>query len=102
MPALRPCLGCGALSRGSRCPRHMIAGWSAKPSPSSRNRPSAAARRRILKRDRVCRICDLPPTPEDPFEVAHVIAVADGGTHEDANLCGVHASCHAQSHRRRC
>lgn len=85
MPALRPCLECGALSRGSRCARHTIPGWSARPSRHARDpRVSACPRqtRHVLSRSRMRR----RTAGLGLFPVHHVRAVSKGGDHSDGNM----------------
>lgn len=53
----------------------------------------AATRRRILARDRTCRICGVLPA----VEVDHIVP---GGSESDSNLQGLDAACHAQKTSR--
>jgi 5-methylcytosine-specific restriction endonuclease McrA len=99
---LMPCLVCGRLSKGSRCPRHRVVGWRERPSPSSRDRLPPGERAKVrAERGDVCEACGLPGTADDPLEVHHERAVSEGGTHSRGNLRVLHASCHKREHRRR-
>jgi 5-methylcytosine-specific restriction endonuclease McrA len=49
-------------------------------------------RERILTPDAVCYLCGQPPTPIDPLEADHVIALSMGGVHK-GNLRPARRSC---------
>ncbi|MBA3245710.1 MAG: HNH endonuclease [Actinobacteria bacterium] len=93
MPALRPCLRCGQLVRGSSyCSRHTPA---KRPSPSSSSRPSPHARRKAKAAvGNRCQDCGQSPTPDNPLELDAVIPIADGGTHEPENTRVRCRRCH--------
>lgn len=59
-----------------------------------------STRQRILKRDRVCQLCQGTRCGNHPLEVDHRVPVAEGGTHDDTNLwaIGKHP-CHAEKTR---
>ncbi|MFE3453668.1 HNH endonuclease [Nonomuraea sp. NPDC059194] len=68
---------------------------------SKRNlsRPTDWSRRRtaVLRRDRgVCYLCGRVGADE----VDHVVAVADGGSWDQANLRSAHRACHGAKSRR--
>jgi 5-methylcytosine-specific restriction endonuclease McrA len=44
----------------------------------------------------VCEICGKPGIPGDPLQADHIVAVADGGGDELANLRAIHKSEHAR------
>jgi len=95
---VKPCLVCGRLSRGSHCPAHRV-GWTARPSPSSRDRvqPPERARVKADAGDR-CERCGTTGSPENPLQVHHRTRVADGGTHARGNLEVVCSDCHRAEH----
>lgn len=83
--ALKPCIACGAPSRGSRCPEHTRNGST---------RSWRTLRAAILARDRyVCQLCGQPAN-----EVDHIIRVVDGGQDHAGNL---RALCRACNLKRR-
>lgn len=58
-----------------------------------------AVRRRILQRDPICRCTGCPacrpaPCTRPSTEADHVIEVADGGSHDEANGQGLCQPCH--------
>jgi len=81
----RPCVVCGRLATGGRCPAHPYR----KPGP--RDYPDERARRLILEqwRDQVGNICagipdrDHPPHPTPDLTVHHLNPRAHGGTLQD-------------------
>ena len=97
-----PCLDCGALSRGSRCPRCQSAREAARGSTTERGygarwqRTSAS----VIARDGgVCQLrlagCTVRATTTD-----HVIAKANGGTDDDANLITTCRPCNSKKRDR--
>lgn len=79
---LRPCLICGALSHGSRCPTHQL-------NRNGSTRQWRRLREQILARDRhVCRACGAPAQHVD-----HRQPVARGGTDNPSNLTAMCARC---------
>jgi hypothetical protein len=44
-----------------------------------------------------CWYCHEPPRPDDPFEAAHVVAHALGGTGDASNLRAAHRSCNRRA-----
>ena len=60
-------------------------------------RGSTRAQRRlrahVLAEANTCHYCDKPATPRDPFELAHLVAHADGGPTTRANTAAAHRSC---------
>jgi len=55
-----------------------------------------ATRRIIWERDKLCRVCGLPPNLKRRFDVHHIRPRRQGGTDELSNLIGLHHSCHMQ------
>jgi 5-methylcytosine-specific restriction endonuclease McrA len=99
--SFKPCLKCGALSRGGYCPVHEPKPHVVRPSPSSRNRPAPSLRRKIKARDGDrCQRCGRPGTLKNPLRVHDRRRVADGGTHADLNLETLRRDCHADVHNR--
>jgi hypothetical protein len=92
---------CGAVD----CQRHRRRGWERKPRrPGSYGAAYQHNREILLKRagcrpgtglGGACAICGKPGTPDDPLQADHIIAVADGGGDEIANLRAIHRSEHA-------
>jgi 5-methylcytosine-specific restriction endonuclease McrA len=100
--AVKPCLVCGVLTRGSYCPAHRVPGWTARPSPSSRDRIPKGERDAIKSRDgNVCDRCGEPATGGNRLLVHHVRRVADGGTHTRGNLETICERCSVEHHGRR-
>lgn len=52
------------------------------------------ARRVVWDRDKVCRLCKLPPYPERKLDVHHIVPRRKGGTNDVTNLVGLHHDCH--------
>lgn len=79
----RPCLDCGKLSRGSRCPEHQAIvdkAREARISPARRAKKKAlyggdyrARRRAVLANATNCYLCGGPATLENPLEADHII-----------------------------
>ena len=46
-----------------------------------------------------CKACGEPATPDDPFEIDHIIPIASGGTDTPTNLRVVHRTCNRQKGR---
>ena len=80
--SFRPCIECGTLTNGSRCPQHA----------SRRNgstRQWRATREQILARDRYrCQRCGKPAQHVD-----HRTPVARGGSDHPSNLEALCAPC---------
>lgn len=90
MPVM-PCLRCGRLTRGSYCPEHKPKPHVLRPSPSSRDRPSPALRRKVKARDGGrCVRCGST----ECLEVHHSRRAADGGSHDMTNLVTMCAERH--------
>lgn len=92
---LRPCLTCGRLTpSGSYCPKHQPL---KRPSPSSSNRPSPHARKRVKERDGGrCQACGSTVG----LRVHHRQQVAEGGSHDPSNLVTLCVIWHAAVHRQ--
>src|SRR5688572_10552356 len=103
----RPCRhrGCPALVNGRYCEDHQAEADERERERKARldeQRPSAAARgydrpwqerrKRILRRDPICRICRKKPSKH----VDHIVPKAEGGTDDDWNLQGVCHGCHSR------
>ena len=76
----------------------MVSGWSSNPSARNLSLPPdwSARRRAVLDRDgRVCRIATRNLCIGRATVVDHVVAVANGGSHELSNLAAVCQPCHA-------
>lgn len=99
---LRPCLGCGRLTRnGSRCPdceRRQLA--------PKRRRQKAVRAAAVRAGDRIdkltvydrhggrCGICGRPlPRDARAFELDHVVPLSLGGKHVYANVRPAHPLC---------
>lgn len=82
---LKPCIACGRLSAGSRCPAH------------GSTRAWRTIREQILTLDAyTCRFCGQPAT-----EVDHIRLVADGGIDHPSNLRSLCHEHHAARHAER-
>jgi len=87
------------------CSRRCYKAWHKGADSSQRNRPtfSKAKRARILERDGWrCYLCGssidralLAPHPLS-VSIDHVVAIARGGTHDDANLAAAHLGCNIE------
>ena len=93
---VRPCIVCGALTDGTRCPDHRRPAWRSSRTQgmttAQRGYDSAwqRARRAQLRTEPQCRGCGAPAT-----EVDHIIPIADGGARLDpGNLASVCTTCH--------
>jgi 5-methylcytosine-specific restriction enzyme A len=79
------------LSNESKCEAHKRKPWSTGQRPQrTRGDKWMKKRRRILRRDPVCRVCKREPS----VEVDHIVPLSEGGTDKDSNLAGVCANCH--------
>ena len=77
----RPCVTCGRLTSGSRCPAHTVRNGSTR---SWRN-----VRAQVMARDGwTCQLCGAPAQHVD-----HIRRVADGGADHPANLRALRAGC---------
>lgn len=92
----RPCLDCGALSTGSRCPIHQAVRDNERYSRRTRQRPHAERMRRarVVAQHRaehgdLCPGWKRPPHPSADLTADHVIPVAAGGNEQGqlAVLC---------------
>jgi 5-methylcytosine-specific restriction endonuclease McrA len=79
-----------AVPNGSRCRKH--GGNPNRKGPNPYTRSYEEERKRILTPDARCYLCGQPPTPTDPLEADHVIALSMGGQHKN-NLRPAHRSC---------
>lgn len=86
-----PCLGCGRLiDRGERCPDCRL------PKQSIADRAAHNRLRRIvLAEEKVCALCGLLGTPEDPLTLEHVVPRSRGGQHTRVNGHAAHLSCNS-------
>ena len=90
--ALKPCLGCGRITSGSRCP------------PCRRASPYQQAAWRqlsrcVVQRDGTCVQCGAA----ERLTAHHLIPTAEGGADAPGNLVSLCVSCHARveaEHRR--
>lgn len=64
-------------------------------------RPHRRASQRALEEALVCLYCGEPEKPDDPFERAHVLAKADGGTNDPDNYAAAHESCNRREGARK-
>lgn len=102
MSPQRPCLRCGSLiPSGSYCDAHqpvrqVAAGWRARPSSSSMDRPPPGLVAKIKQRDgHRCRACGST----DKLMVDHRLPVSRGGDHNETNLWTLCERCHGRKHR---
>jgi hypothetical protein len=80
-----------AVSGKSRCAYHGGGAWQ-RTDPSSKHRYDSAwreLRARVLKEEPTCRACGAPSS-----DVDHIIAAADGGSDDRANLRALCNPCH--------
>jgi len=94
--------GCPELARGrARCDAHDRARRaeidSTRPSATRRGYDALWRRIRIahLRREPLCRFCEAKGVMTAATEVDHIVALADGGTHDDANLRSLCHFCHS-------
>lgn len=82
---MRPCLVCGALCQGSRCPAHQ------RPRAAHRRAYNDVAYRRARKpaRGAVCHLCGLPGADS----LGHVVPLARGGANDPSNWAPEHLVC---------
>lgn len=98
---LKPCLGCGTPTAGSRCgrPECAVPGSAERAARRAARKAIAygpgyrKARRETLKDAAVCAICGKPPTPDDPLTADHLIPVALAAG--SSRLRPAHASCNS-------
>lgn len=107
---LRPCLDCGALSKGSRCPTHDAAIKRRRDQrrPSTTERGLGAEHRRQVKALLAetgpltnCPNCGRPITPKNPITGEHGVARAHGGTEVTGLICRICNSTAGGGIRRR-
>jgi 5-methylcytosine-specific restriction protein A len=113
--APRPCTAPGCRARvenGSRCERHAIAGWQAKPVARAydRRRGSASSRGyggewprirlEVLRPEPLCRNCTEEGLVTVATEVDHIVPLGQGGTHDEANLQPLCHRCHMRKTAR--
>ena len=108
MPAKKPCLDCGALSSGTRCPTHTKARARARDRRRGTRQQRGLgaeydqARAILLANATVCAVCGLPGTPDDPLTAGHIQARQDGGPATLTNLRAEHASYNYSQGKRQC
>jgi len=89
----RPCLVCSIPTPSTYCTQHRAkSGWAARPSRVGADTyrgdwPKIRATQ--LRQHSTCRYCGARAS-----EVNHVVALADGGSHDPSNLESVCHSCH--------
>ena len=96
---LRPCLDCGALYKGDRCPTHAEI---RKRQIEQRRKPNRShykgdyAKRAKQVRDAAthCWVCGEEAREGDPFQADHVVP-----GHRDSQLLAAHRSCNIKRHR---
>lgn len=99
--ALRPCLDCGTLTDGSRCPRHQAdkdnARYARRGTTAQRGLSGAHARMSQLYKDtnRACAICHRHGTPGNPITAGHIIPRSRGGTNDPSNYQPECLSCNS-------
>lgn len=93
----KPCIepGCFALiTTGSRCPLHQRNREQERGSRHERGYTNDWYRisRRVIQRDGgICYLCGLPGADT----ADHLIAKANGGTDDEANLAAAHRACNS-------
>jgi 5-methylcytosine-specific restriction endonuclease McrA len=98
----RACI-CGVVD----CQRHGSRAWRQKPAGNLGGYGAAYQHARVILLRRAgcrpgtgvggaCEICGKPGIPGDPLQADHIVAVADGGGDELANLRAIHKSEHAR------
>lgn len=104
----KPCLDCGTLTTKTRCLGCTRAQSRARDARRgnrhARGLTSEYDRNRaiLLANATVCAVCGLPGTRDDPLTAGHIIARANGGTNDLANLRAEHASYNYGQGRRTC
>jgi 5-methylcytosine-specific restriction endonuclease McrA len=90
------CLGCGRLiDIGERCRDCRL------PKASIEDRAGHDRLRTVvLAEEKVCSICGLPGTPEDPLTLEHVVPRSRGGRHTRHNGRAAHRSCNSAKRDR--
>jgi len=105
----RPCShpGCPALTDGRYCPEHQrLADRQYERclrDPAARARYGYAwrrARARHLAAHPLCELCEEAGRLAPATTVHHRVKLADGGTHDQANLQSLCAGCHSALHLR--
>jgi 5-methylcytosine-specific restriction endonuclease McrA len=71
----------------------------AKRRRSGSTRAHRLARAQVLSEEFVCVYCGERARVDDPFEAAHVVAVADGGPDVRSNYRAAHRSCNRRRGR---
>lgn len=71
----------------TRCAKHVL------PKRGAEHRRNSRA---TVKNARVCWICNLPPTANDPLTADHIIPRALGGTNAPGNYAAAHLSCNSR------
>jgi hypothetical protein len=93
---LRPCLTCGALSRGSRCPTHTREVQAIRDAKrGTTNERGLGAEHQRQRRALIdaagpimnCPRCDRPITAKNPLTGEHGVARAHGGTELTGLIC---------------
>lgn len=88
----RPCLDCGTLTEGSRCPTHRRTRERNRPRPGPRQRgldhQYQTNRATLLAISDLCWLCGH----HGADQADHVIPIADGGTSDITNLRPSHGT----------
>lgn len=89
MPS-RQCLYCtrAAVPGGSRCTVHK----GKRSGPRLHDARHNELAKKVLATATVCALCGLPPTPNDPLEAGHIVALSRGGTSTIGNYRAEHRS----------
>lgn len=89
----KPCIECGAVSQGTRCPTCARARANKRQRPAYRQAYSDPAYRqaRDTLRGQPCWICGQPSDTVD-----HIVALAKGGTNHPANLAPACRPCNSR------
>lgn len=97
--APKPCSRCGVLVRdgSSRCQQHKVVPWTKWRDDASPINGRWWRRLRdlvLLRDDGLCQPCLRAGRVTSATEVDHIVARADGGSHDPANLEAICRTCH--------
>jgi hypothetical protein len=88
---VKPCLDCGTLSSGSRCPAHRLAADNARYAKrgTTAERGLTGAHATVSKRykslDLPCSDCGQRGSPQNPITAGHITPRRDGGSNDPGN-----------------